>query len=171
MFKEEVFIEAEPEIEHEDYVTQRNKPMPNRIHGTIQLNLGTQLVIHFGDQFDFSSEVTLDTTPASTPDIVIFTKKEQALDWKTTRAKEKEVPLTTIEIMSPSQTFDEMAKKIWEIYFPLGVKSSWIVLPPPFKAIYVLTPDEKKHFFDAGTMTDPATGIHLDLDKVFQGVK
>lgn len=168
--KDDVFTE-ETQTATPDYETERNKPMPNRIHGKIQHKLGFQLELNYGDQFDFSDEVTLDSTPSSTPDICIFPRKEQDLDWKTITAKEKEVPITTIEIVSPSQSIDEMAQKVWNIYFPLGVKSAWIVMPPPFKAIYVLTPDDNKQFFDTGILADPATGIQLEIEKVFEGLK
>ena len=55
----------------------------------------------------------------------------------------------------------------WDIYFPMGVKSAWIVLPE-FKAIQVVLPDDQKHYFDAGTLTDPATGIQISIEKVFE---
>ncbi len=154
-----------------DYETERNKPMPNRIHGKIELEIGFQLKLNYNEKFDFATEVTLNTTPASTPDISIFHKKEEALDWKTIPAKETEVPLTTIEIVSPSQSMDEMAKKVVDIYFPMGVKSAWLVMPPPYKAIYVLTPDGKRKHFDEGTLIDPTTGIEIELEKVFVGMK
>jgi len=154
-----------------DYETERNKPMPNRIHGKIELNLSVQLNNNYSNQFDFAVEVTLDTSPASTPDLCIFSKKEEALDWRTVTAKESEVPLTTIEIVSPSQSMTDMAKKIMDIYFPMGVKSAWLVMPPPYKAIYVLTPDGKRKHFDEGTLTDPTTDIQIELEKVFVGMK
>ncbi|MEZ4960491.1 MAG: Uma2 family endonuclease [Saprospiraceae bacterium] len=168
MLKDDIFTDDSPTTST-DYETERNKPMPNRIHGTIQTKISVMLTIEFGDKYDFPNEVTLATTPASTPDICIFPKRE--LDWATTEAKEQEVPITTIEIVSPSQSLDEMAKKIWQTYFPIGVQSAWIVMPPPFKAIYVLTPDGGKHFFDQGTLTDAATGVELEVEKVFEGLK
>ena len=170
MFKEEIHLDVEPELEQEDYEKERNKPMPDFIHGTIQLDLGAEFKAKYGDRFHFASEVTLDTSPASTPDICIFEKSNEALDWRTTPAKAKVVPLTTIEIISPSQSLNKLAEKIWEIYFKLGVKSAWLVMPPPFKAIYVFTPTDKL-YFDSGTLTDPVTGIQIELDKVFQGLK
>lgn len=153
------------------YEIERNKPMPNRIHGKIQLNLGFELKLNYEKKFDFSTEVTLDSTPASTPDILIFAKRKEALDWQKTTAKETEIPLTTIEIVSPSQSMDEMAKKVWEVYFPLGIKSSWIVMPPPFKAVYILTPDGKKEFFDKGKLKDPTNNIQIEINKIFEGLK
>ncbi|MEO1263880.1 MAG: Uma2 family endonuclease [Bacteroidota bacterium] len=158
------------EAQVSEYEQERNKPMPNRIHGTIQTKISVLLSINFGEQYDFPNEVTLNTQPShSTPDIAIFPKKE--LDWETTEAKEKEVPITTIEIISPSQSLDGMAKKIWQSYFPMGVQSAWIVMPPPLKTICILTPDKQRLFFESGMLKDPATGIELEVEKVFEGMK
>lgn len=44
-------------------------------------------------------------------------------------------------------------------------------MPPPFKAIYVLTPGGNKHFFDHGTLTDAVTGVQLEIAQVFEGMK
>ena len=176
MLKEDIYTEeigVAGEVAHSsmsDYEIKRNKPMPNRIRGKIQSKIGAQLEVNYGSKYDIASEVTLDTKPkASTPDISIFPKKE--LDWETIEAKEKDVPFTTVEIISPTQSFDEMAKKIFGLYFPLGVQSAWIVMPPPFKTICVLTPDNEKKFFDKGTLTDPVTGMKIEVEKVFVGMK
>jgi len=152
-------------VELTGYEIERNKPMPNRIHGTIQTQITFLLMTAYGDKFGFPNELSLDTAPPSTPDICIYPKRK--VDIKTVAAKEKEVPLTTIEIISPSQSVNELMHKAWDIYFPLGVKSAWIVLPE-FKAIQVVMPDDQKHYFDSGTLTDPATGIQISIEKVFE---
>ena len=157
-------------IEHEvveisNYERERNKPMPNRIHGTIQTQITFLLKTDFGERFQFPNELSLDTTPPSTPDNCIYPKKK--LDVRVVTTKEKEVPLTTIEIMSPSQSVNELMHKAWDIYFPLGVQSAWIVMPE-FKAIQVVLPDDRKHYFDAGILTAPATGIQISIEKVFE---
>ncbi len=154
---------------HSEYETERNKPMPNRIHGKIQGKIVYLLISKFEDKYEFSSEVTLKTVPNSTPDICIFPKK--VLDWKEVEAKESEAPITTVEIISPSQSIDEMIRKILNLYFPFGIKSAWLVMPPPMRAICVVTPDGKKKFYDSGILTDPVTGIEMDVDMVFEGMK
>ncbi len=152
-----------------DYEKERNKPLPDRIHGVLQIKIGFLLVLNFGEEFEFSSEVSLKTTPDTTPDICVFPKK--VLDWQEVEAKEKEAPITTIEIISPSQSLDEMTRKVIQTYFPMGVQSAWIVMPPPMRAICILTPDGKKKFYDSGILKDPVTGIELEVDKVFEGMK
>lgn len=158
-------IENEAVEQLSDYEIERNKPMPNRIHGTLQSKINFLLLLAYSDQFSFPNELSLDTTPSSTPDICIYPKKE--LDIKVAMAKEKEAPLTTIEIISPSRSLNELMHKAWDIYFPMGVKSAWIVLPE-FKAIQVVLPNDEKHYFDSGTLTDPATGIQISIEKVFE---
>jgi len=148
-----------------DYETERNKPMPNLIHGVIQTALGTLLLAQYGDKYLFASEVSLASTPPSTPDICIFQKRK--LDIKTVTAKEKEVPITTIEILSPSQSINELMHKAWDIYFPMGVRSAWIVVPE-LKAIQLLLPNDEQQVFYKDMLIDPATGIQIPVEKVFE---
>ena len=169
--KDEVLIaqaaeaEANPEI---DYETERGKPIPNLLHGTLQTAIIVQLALKYGDRYDSPTEVTLDLKPAATPDISIYPRRA-SFDRLDTPAKEPEMPITTIEIISPSQSFSEIAKKIRKSYFPSGVKSAWIVVPE-LKGIHVLLPDDNNLYFSSGTLTDPATGIEISIDKVFERI-
>ncbi|MBL7798573.1 MAG: Uma2 family endonuclease [Saprospiraceae bacterium] len=154
-----------PPLPLSDYEIERNKPMPNIIHGFLQHKIGVLLDQLFGNKFMFINELSLDSTPPSTPDLCIYEKRK--LDVRTVAAKERQPPLTTIEIISPSQSLNELMHKAWDIYFPLGVLSAWIVIPE-FKAIQVVLANDEKHYFDSGILTDPATGIQLDVEKVFE---
>ncbi len=148
-----------------DYETERNKPKPNITHAAVQAVLITFLRLHYGSQYLFVSEVSLATSPSSTPDLCVFPKRK--IDIKTATAKETEVPITTIEIISPSQSINEMMHKAWDIYFPIGVQSAWIVVPE-LKAIQLLLPNDEQQVFYKGMLTDPATGIQIDIEKVFE---
>ena len=66
---------------------------------------------------------------------------------------------------------NQMAKKVWDIYFPMGVQSAWLINPPPFKTVYILTPDGNQFVFDSGILKDPVTNIEVNLKKVFAGMK
>ncbi len=153
------------EVVKSQYEIERNKPMPNIIHGAIQTQLGFLFKQSYQSQYLFLSEVSLATTPSSTPDICIYPKKKLSL--KTVKAKEEEAPLITIEIQSPSQSIDELQKKAWDLYFPMGVQSAWIVIPA-LKAIKILLPDDREFFFNAGILKDPVTNIEIDIEKVFE---
>ncbi len=159
------FVEAE--VSHKsDYELERNKPMPNFIHGAIQLKLGRLLGNAYDQKFIFAGELSLATIPPSTPDICIYPTRK--LDIRTVAAKESEVPLTTIEIVSPSQSINEMMHKAWDLYFPMGVKSAWIVVPE-LKGIHIVLPDAADNrYFSSGKLHDPATGIELSVEQVFE---
>ena len=149
------------------YEIERNKPMPNRIHGQIQGDLVFLLNLKYRQKYNISSEVSLATKPNSTPDICLFAKKK--LDIMEVEAKETEPPITTIEIQSPSQSPDELVKKIYTLYFPMGVKSAWVVLPA-LKAVQILLPEEKL-LFSEGNLKDPVTGIELKIEEIFENLK
>ncbi len=168
MFKEDVFIETQPELEYEDYVTERNKPMPNILHGNLQSDIVFQLRLKYDDRYDFPTEVSLNLTPGATPDICIYPKRA-VFNRREITAKETEMPITSIEIISPSQSLDVMAKKIREQYFAAGIQSAWIVVPT-FKSVYVMLPGDQNFYFSTGELTDPATGIQLSVDKIFERV-
>lgn len=139
--------------------------MPNIIHGAIQNKIGTLLGVSYGDRFIFPNELSLATQPPTTPDICIYHKKK--LDLREVEAKEAEMPITTIEILSPSQTLEMLQDKAWDIYFPAGVQSAWIVVPE-LKAIQLLLPDGEKHLFHKDMLHDPATAIQIPVDQVFE---
>lgn len=163
---EETAIAEEIRREESDYETERNKPTPNRIHVRIQQNIGFQLKLHYEDKFSIESEVTLNTQPKpSTPDICIYPKSRLRLI--EIQAKSSEMPITTIEIQSPSQSPESLIAKIWETYFPAGVRSAWIVIPA-MKAVRIILPDEQNFLYISGEIYDPATDIRISLEKVFE---
>ena len=146
------------------YEIERNKPMPNRIHGQIQGDLVFLLNLQYREKYNISSEVSLATKPSSTPDICIFPKKKLSL--KTVKAKEEEAPITTIEIQSPSQSIEELQHKAWNLYFPMGVKSAWIIIPS-LKAVKILLADDQEFFFNSGKLKDPVTNIEIEIKEIF----
>jgi len=146
------------------YEIERNKPMPNRIHGVLQADLIFLLKLNYQKKYQISSEVSLATTPSSTPDVTIFPKKKLSL--KTIKAKEEEAPITTIEIQSPSQSIEELQHKAWNLYFPMGVKSAWIIIPS-LKAVKILLADDQEFFFNSGKLKDPVTNIEIEIKEIF----
>ncbi len=168
MYKEEIPIESLT-IET-DYETERGKPMPSINHSVIQLNIGVALRLHYGKKYTIGLEVDLDLPNAqrpTVPDIAIFTKRELTLSKDI--VKMKEAPLTAIEILSPSQRIDDVKDKIFENYFPAGVKSAWLIIPSA-RTVSIYMPDEKFKTYASGKFTDPTNGITLDLDEVFEGL-
>lgn len=149
-----------------DYEQERNKPIPNLIHGLIQTRISSLLDVNYFKDFSAPSELALATEPkSSTPDICIYPKRKPSI--KDVEAKEETPPLTTIEIQSPSQSIEELQHKAWNLYFPMGVKSAWIVIPS-LKAIKILLHDDREFFFNSGKLHDPITEIEMEIEKIFE---
>ncbi|MEO1259870.1 MAG: Uma2 family endonuclease [Bacteroidota bacterium] len=172
--KEDTFQDVVPTNEggySSDYETQRDKPMPSYNHSILQLKIGTLLYNYYGKEFTLGSETDLDLPNASrptVPDISIFEKRKPSLSNDTLKVKEP--PLTTIEILSPKQDLENVKDKIFNNYFPAGIKSAWVVVPTT-RTVTIYTPDEKFVTYATGKFTDGATGIALDIDEVFEDLE
>ena len=154
-----------------DYETERNKPMPSLNHAALQLKIGYMLYAHYSEKFTFGSETDLqlpNAKRATVPDISIFKKRKLSLS--NDIQKIEEPPLTTIEIISPKQDLDSVKEKIFENYFPAGVLSAWVVVPTT-RTVTIYSPDQKFVTYANGQFTDPATGITLDMDEVFEDLE
>lgn len=169
MLKENASVTGHPvtdALEKNDYEIERNKPMPSKNHSYIQLRLGAALLNAYEDRFNFLSE--LDLAPPgvkpSVPDICIYPKSP--VDLLKDEVKVTEAPITTIEILSPKQGIEDVTSKIFEIYFPAGVQSAWLIIPP-LRSVHIFTPDRNHTTFNTGALYDPATGISLALDSFF----
>lgn len=149
-----------------DYEIERNKPMPSLNHSIIQLNLGSELRNRYKNQYRFASELSLALSDwPSVPDICIYPKMPINLHKDVTAMTEP--PLCAIEIISPSQSVDEMREKA-EKYFAHGVQSCWIVIPA-FANIYVYSsPDEYEIYRAHETLQDTVLGISVPLKEVFE---
>lgn len=153
-------------IEVSQYELERGKPMPSKLHGRVQLILGAELQIAYGDRFNLFSELSTDLSEwESVPDISIYPKME--IDYSEDEIKVTEPPLCAIEILWPSQSLQELINKARK-YFGYGVKSCWLVIPG-LKNVYVFSgPDEYEIFRDDQTLTDEAIGVSLELGRVFK---
>lgn len=116
------------------YEIERNKPLPDPLHGLVQANIIYALGSYRKD-YQIMSEVTLDTNPKTTPDVIIAQKKKLIFD--EVAAKMKEAPLIAVEIQSPSQSIAALQRKTRKQYFPMGIQSVWIV-NPALKGVQVL---------------------------------
>ena len=167
IFLEESTVGTTAEASYEpDYETERNKPMPSLNHGALQMQLGASLFLKYANQFKIVSEVklALPSVKPAVPDISIFPK--MPVDWLNDEIQVTEPPLTVIEILSPKQSIDDIKNKIFDIYFPGGVKSAWLVIPT-VQSIHIFSPDRTFKTYTSGKLIDPVTGIELDMDKVF----
>jgi Uma2 family endonuclease len=149
-----------------DYERERGKPMPTLNHSIVQGNLNFALQLHYRTQYRFLPEInlTMPVKPDMVPDIAIYPKLQ--IDFLHDVKSMTQMPLTVIEIVSPSQSNDDILAK-FERYFLAGVQSCWLVLPS-FKAISVYAAIGQYQFFtDDTTLSDPVTGIKLPLNDIF----
>jgi len=108
------------------YEEERGKPMPSRNHGRAQTNLIGEFLQQ--RQFSIYSELTLSIGGANyTPDVSVYLS--EPADFRHDELSRAEPPLVAVEILSPSQSHQEIVEKA-EFYLRNGVKSCWIVSPP-----------------------------------------
>ena len=153
-----------PEIS--DYELERGKPKLSRNHSTIHLNVGFERKTRYREQFRFMLEISIDIMGrVLVPDIGIFEKTP--VDMSRDQIVLNELPLTTIEILSPAQAVDDLVDKA-RAYFEAGVKSCWIVMPKAQAVFVYSAPGQYEFFHKAETLIDPATGIELPLTPLFE---
>ena len=136
--------------------------MPSFNHSIVQTNL----IVEFARQADYRicSELTLQIEGINyTPDLSVYPKKPA--DFRHDEIARREPPLLTVEILSPSQSHQQVVEKA-AVYLRNGVKSCWIVTPP-LRTVTILLPDGREEVFHRGAAKDPATGLTADLAKVF----
>lgn len=153
------------EVIRSQYEIERGKPMPSKNHGLVQLRIGQQILNSYEDRFDVLSELSLRSPNfPSVPDLSIF--PQEPANWLDDEIRVGEIPLSVVEILSPSQSLTELIEKA-KAYFATGVKSYWLV-QPVLRTIFVLLPNSEELVFHNDILTDPTNGISIDLKKVFR---
>jgi Uma2 family endonuclease len=164
---EEIVYPMEAVIEQvSEYERERGKPMPTLNHAAVQGNLIFSLKLQYRQQYTILSELNLSMPerPDTVPDIAVYPKL--TIDFFNDITSMTQMPLTVIEIISPSQSNEDILSK-FKRYFDAGVKSCWLVIPS-FQAISVYSEFGKYRFFSENdTLTDAATGIEIALNDIF----
>jgi Uma2 family endonuclease len=147
-----------------EYILERGKPMPSLNHFVLETQIAGLLKFKYR-QYTVGSELSLELPfGKATPDVAVLEK--QKIDWNRDIVKFKEAPLLVVEILSPKQNLDEIKDKIFDIYQPSGVISSWIVVPP-FKTVTVYSQDGSIKTYTEGVIKVPELGIELTLEEIF----
>ena len=156
-----------PEIDVvEQYQKERNKPMPGKTHARIQILLGMNLEMKYGEQYSVFSEFELDLKGKKVvPDLCLYPVVQ--MDWEDDELRSKIPPTLAIEILSPKQALNDILKKIRDIYFPAGVPSCWLVVPS-LRVITVMYPNGKTKIFNEGICKDEVLGFEVDLTTLFK---
>ena len=148
-----------------DYEIERDKPIPSKNHSRVARRLNI-LLTPFEEKYDIMNEICIEFDPKdSVPDLCLYPKL--TFDWENDEIAMKEIPITTFEILSPSQAINDVVKKIRIIYFPAGIKSSWLIVPP-VKTVYILYPDMPSQTYSQGKIKDLVTEIEVDLEEIFR---
>lgn len=147
----------------EDYERERGKPIPSFNHGVLQAKLIVALNDASQDRFLIASELFLGSEPPMTPDVALCNLRQP--NWLHDEIRVAEPPLTTVEIVSPSQSINDFVPRI-EDYFRFGVRSVWLVLPP-LKQIAVFARDMDPQVFSEGEVVDPTLDFTISLAEIF----
>lgn len=135
-------------------------------HSRLTSRITWLLSAAYDAQYDVLTELEFELgTGRLKPDVALLPKL--TYDWQEDVIRFPEPPITAIEILSPTQAFDAVASKISKLYLPAGVRSAWLVVPF-VKTIHLFLPDGSITTFTANVLRDPATGVELSLETVFQ---
>lgn len=149
-----------------DYIIERGKPMPSLNHGTVQANLIGELRNRYKNRYRTVSELSLDLSDwPSVPDICLY--PHTPLDLNNDVVTMTDPPLCTIEIISPSQSLNELTSKARQ-YFANGVKSCWLVLLPLANIYVYSAPDDYQIFRAHETLRDTVLDVEIPLPEVFE---
>lgn len=146
------------------YELERGKPVPRFTHGLVQGNLIVALS-PYRDHYSIVPELDIELNgKLFVPDICLYPKRE--VNWTADEGPLTEPPLLSIEILSPSQSIDEIIRRA-ETYLAAGTKAAWVVVPSA-QTIFVLKPHAKIEAYTTGIITDDATGIEVNVEDIFR---
>lgn len=149
--------------EQTDYEQERGKPLPSRNHGYIQATI-TGAILEYRDSYTPFGELTLQLGDLRvTPDVCVYPK--MSLNFQEDEARMTEPPLLAVEIVSPTQSTQDVVDKINDM-LDAGVESCWLV-QPAMETVTIYTADAKPHTVSEGTVEDPATDIAVEISAIF----
>lgn len=145
------------------YELERGKPVPREKHSLVQLRLSMAFARH--EAYSVLPEIDVELNgKLSVPDICVYPKRE--VNWTAEENPITEPPLIVVEIISQSQSVDELIRKA-EGYLAAGVGAAWVVVPSA-QTIFVLKPNAKIEAYTKGVIKDDATGIEVNVDEIFR---
>jgi Uma2 family endonuclease len=146
-----------------EYEEEREKPVPGVNHSRLQIRLSVALFRH-EPEYTILSELALELSGNRfTPDLCVYPKME--VNFQEDEVRMTEPPLLAVEIVSPSQSTQDVVDKIREM-LDAGVASCWLVQPAT-ETVSIFTADAKPRTVSEGTVSDPATEIEAEIDEIF----
>ena len=145
----------------------QDEKMSSFNHSELQSHIAFLLRVAYRHEYSILTELDFDFASGKTrPDLCIMPKRKA--NWMEDEIIVTDVPLTTIEILSPEQSMNSLLDRIYKKHFPAGVKTVWLVTPA-LQIITVLLPDRNRINVTEGVLTDPVTGLQLTISEVFEG--
>ena len=124
------------------------------------------LLSAYEEQYEILPELEFELSAGRLkPDVAIMPRA--AYDWEADIIRCTTPPITAIEVLSPTQSFDFLVAKIRQQYFSSGVQSAWLVLPAG-RTICLLLPGQPMKVIASGTLHDPAAKVDISLDNLFR---
>ncbi len=140
--------------------TERDEEMPSLNHSYVCLQLIKQLIIN--EDIEPLPELTLDIGNGITPDISVFPKTKIKPHSFHDIPRFQEKPTLAIEVVSSSQTIQEMLQKATQLVAE-GIKVVWTV-EPYSRTVFVTTNKGEALFHDQLIESE---GVKVDFSKVF----
>lgn len=151
----------ESPIGHDD------EKMSSLNHSELQSRLAFLFMLAYRKEYSIFTELDLEFASGKTrPDLCIFPKRQ--MNWMTDEIIVHDVPLVTIEILSPEQSLNSLLERIYQKHFPAGVKTVWLIVPS-LQIVSILLPNRQQINFTEGLVNDPQTGFQLNLADIFEG--
>ncbi|MBX7172040.1 MAG: Uma2 family endonuclease [Pyrinomonadaceae bacterium] len=154
----------------------RERTMPNPQHGRIQAKVATKLglyleqnelgIVYTETNFEFAKGLT------RVPDIAFISFENFPTEGEEKGSRWHIPPDLAIEVISPSDIYEEVQEKIIE-YFTFGVKQVWIISPES-KTLTVYHSLKKTTIYtkeDELICEDILPEFHLQLGEIFQPPK
>ena len=139
---------------------KEDEEMPSLNHSYISVQILRQLLED--EKIEPLPELTLDIANGLTPDISIFPKEQIQPNFFHDVSKFQQMPILAIEVISSSQTIQELLEKAAQLV-DAGVKVVWTI-EPHSKSVFVTTSSEEK-LFHAEVVENET--IKVDFAKVF----
>lgn len=137
-----------------------NETMPSLNHSYICLQIIKQLISN--EDIEPLPELTLDIANGLTPDISVFQKTQIQPNPFRDIPRFQERPILAIEVVSSSQTIQEMLQKATQLVIA-GVPVVWTV-EPYSRTVFVTTQEGETLFHEASI---ESKGVHVDFTQVF----
>ncbi len=137
---------------------------PSYQHSYVCLNLGSALKQL--DAYSVFSELTLLIDDKDyIPNICIYPKRRVVFGAEDI-VRMTEMPSAVIEVLSPSQTFQDALEK-FAVYFKAGIRSCWLAVPPTM-TVTVYEALETFQMFHDGEVIDSALDVRIPFDVIFE---